>query len=288
MNKHLNLIFSTSTTVLTGLLLIAGCSSSDGGTPAAQVPANAIIIDDTNAESTVASAINTVSTLQGALPRAETTLIMGLPGALELIKTQIKSLLNTGADPEYVAAITDSGDCFYGGTYSVTFNEGGTYPNYTENGSATFVNCNNDNIYILNGNVSYTDTWNEQTGDYSGTAKGTISIENIYDNTKYSFSGMDYAENGNDLTYGSETYTITKSTYSIDFIIAGTSGGGYLASLLAPVVESSGGYYSCPESGHLLVKGGNNTTAEGIYNGDGTMTIKANGAVVDPSATCYY
>ena len=48
------------------------------------------------------------------------------------------------------------------------------------------------------------------------------------------------------------------------------------------------GGFSCPESGHITVTGANASTAEGIYNGDDTMTIKANGVVVNASAPCYY
>ena len=64
--------------------------------------------------------------------------------------------------------------------------------------------------------------------------------------------------------------------------------------MTAPIVETSGGYDSCPESGTILITGANGSTAEGIYNGDsstnppGTMTIKANGVVVDDLATCVY
>ena len=84
-------------------------------------------------------------------------------------------------------------------------------------------------------------------------------------------------------------YNTAKSTFAIDFIVDGTSSGGFMSKLNAPVVESTG-YGSCPESGHIFITGANGTTAEGIYNGDGlTMTIKANGVDVDTGGpVCYY
>ena len=84
------------------------------------------------------------------------------------------------------------------------------------------------------------------------------------------------------------TYNTAKSTFAIDFIVNGISSDGFLSELKAAIVDSTG-FGSCPESGHIFITGANGTTAEGIYNGDGlTMTIKANGEVVDTGPVCYY
>ncbi|MBE9567392.1 MAG: hypothetical protein IMF14_01765, partial [Proteobacteria bacterium] len=168
--------------------------------------------------------------------------------------------------------------------------EGGTYPSFTDSGNVTLVNCDDGFGFVINGNITWVESWNEETGNYSDTLAGSLSMERtgVTDSFKFSFTGIDFAETGNDLVFGSETYTLSRATFAIDFVASGTSGGGFLISLNAPIVESSGGYSSCPESGHILITGASGTTAEGIYNGDGTMTIKANGEIVNAAAPCYY
>ena len=299
MNKFITL--STSTAVLSGLLIMSGCSSSDDAgtsTTTASVPANAVVIDEDNAEALVASSVTTVDSLDLALA-VETAPAMGLLDALALVKPHIETaknaLQNTGADTVYGVAVSESGACDVSGTFSFTGDEGGTSPNFTDSGNVTLVNCDEGLGFIINGNITWVESWNQDTGDYNETQTGSISVEgNGAQTFKFSFAGLDFAETGNDLVFGSETYTITKATYAVDFVADGVNGGGFLVGLLAQVVESNGGYESCPESGHILINGANGTTAEGIYNGDGstnppgTITIKANGVVVDDLATCVY
>ena len=293
MNKLITL--STSTAVLSGLLVMSGCSSDSAtatGSTAA-VPANAVVLDATNAEMTVASSVTTVDTLDFALA-VDTAPAMGLLDALALVEPHIETakdaLQNNGADPAYGVAVSESGNCSVSGTFSFTGDEGGTFPSFTDSGNVTLVNCDDGIGFIINGNITWVESWNNETGDYSDTSTGFISVESTDVNNafKFSFAGLDFAETGNDLVFGEETYTVTKATFSVDFVGGGANGGGFLVGLTAPIVESSGGYMSCPESGTVLITGANGTTAEGIYNGDGTMTIKANGEVVDAAAPCYY
>jgi len=290
MNKFLTL--STSTAVLSSLFIITGCSSSDDGPAAATVPANAVVINETNAEATVASSVTSFDTLDTALG-AEVAPAMGLKAALALVEPKIdaakSALNNSGSDPVYGVAVSDSGNCNVSGTFSFSGDESGTFPSFSDSGTITMTNCDDGFGFILNGSLSFTSSWNVETGSYSDTGKGSMTIEGTGAQTfKFSFTGLDYAETGNDLVFGSETYTITRATYAIDFTANGISSGGFAVKLTAPVVESSGGYDSCPESGTILITGANGTTAEGTYNGDGTMTVKANGVVVNASANCYY
>ena len=108
MNKFLTL--STTTALLSGLALATGCSSGgDNGPAAASVPANAVVIDAANAETTVASSVATVDTLDLAFG-VETTPAMGLKDALALVKPRIEdaksALKNSGADPAYGVAVS--------------------------------------------------------------------------------------------------------------------------------------------------------------------------------------
>ena len=254
------------------------------------MPANAVIIDAANAEATVAGSITSVTTLDSAFA-VETTPTLGVLAALELVQPRIDAtkdaLNNSGADPVYGVAVSDSGSCWTSGTWAFTGDEGGTFPSFTDSGTVTLTHCVDGLGYVLNGSIHWVDSWNWDTGDYSETLTGNLNMA-FTGGVSFNFAGLDFAETGNDLIWGAETYTMTKGTFGLDFVASGTSGGGYLVSLSAPIVESTGGWFSCPESGHITITGGNGTTAEGIYNGDNTMTIKANGVVVNATAMCYY
>jgi hypothetical protein len=293
MNKVI--VSGISTALLSSLLFTSGCSSSSsdsspgsgtGGT--ATVPANAITLDSKNAESTVGTSVTTANAL-GFVLSAEAAPAIGLKDAMKLIESRIKSMRyaldNSGSDPVYGAAVSESGSCNISGTFAFTGDESNTPPNFKEAGTATLVNCDDGDGAILNGNFSWSQTWNTSTGEYNDTLTGSFSVEFNIGGTagKFIFSGVDYAETGNELNVGSETYNIARATFSVDM----TGGGGFLVKLSAPIVESVGGYSHCPESGGILITGAGGTTAEGIYNGDGTMTIKANGTIVTETARCY-
>jgi hypothetical protein len=283
MNKLITL--SASTALLSGLLFVTGCSSSDdGGGGTAAVPANATVIDANNAVPIVTSVMGATSTLGQALG-AETTPVIGLNTALDLVKPMIKNRLkDSGVDLVTGATFNESYDCPYGGTFSATGDETDAYPNYSETVTATFNNCSEIMDVVIDGTVSGTFTENYETYEYTDSVTGSISImiTSDPDTFKTSFTGLSFQESGNSLD---GTYTTTESTFALVIEVNGTTQFALLAELEADIVESSG--TPCPESGHVLITGGNGTTAEGIYNGDGmTMTIKANGAVVDPSYNC--
>ena len=137
MNKFITL--SASTALLSGLLLITGCSSSggDGAAPGATVPANATVIDATNAETMVAAIATSLDTFDQALA-IEATPVMGLDAALDIVKPMIKNRLkNSGIDLATGGNLDQGGACDVDGTYSIIGNETGTDPNYTETFTAT-------------------------------------------------------------------------------------------------------------------------------------------------------
>ncbi len=276
MNKFITL--STSTAVLLYALLIAGCSSSDDGgtTTTARVPANAIVIDATNAETTVQAATSSTTTL-GSTISVETTQVLSLKSALNTIRPKLKNIstANVAAGVDFSEPCTDGGSI----SGSETSTDDGT--TYTESGTASFNNCIEGSLTI-NGAISFAESGNYVTGAFTDDISGSITMTFNGGSDSFSFSGFVFSETGNKLNF---TYTINELTYTIDFIISGTQGGGFLVGLLAPIVESNG--FGCPESGHILITGANGTTAEGIYNNDGTMTIKANGADITTASTCY-
>lgn len=274
------LTLAASVAIISGQLLITGCSSDDASSGSsggvATVPANAVIIDDTNAEATIYAAAASASTLGSAIS-VQTTQVISLKSVMEIIKP----ILNRNSTTNVATGATFSEPCTDGGSISgtETISDDGT--TYSESGSVTFNNCAEGGI-IINGTSTYSSSMNSATGAYTDDASGTITVTFTGGTDTFSFSGFVFSETGNNLQ---DTYTISQLTYAIDFTINGTQGGGFLVSLLQPIVETDGS--GCPESGHLLVNGGNGTSAEGIFNGDNaTMTILANGTVVNSTASC--
>ncbi len=284
---HKMLKLSTSTVALSGVLLVVACSSSSDGdgttTGKASVPANAVVLDAANAETTVAVSVTTANALAFAAVGVEVAPAMGLYDALEAIQPRInrakKSLKNSGADLVYGADLSEGGNCIVSGSYSGTGHSDTT----SDSGSVTLNNCDDGDGFILNGNFLWSSTNNVSTGDYTDSVSGSFSVVSTGSlSFKFSFNGIDYAESGN---YISEKSTVSKATFSVDF----TGGGGFLVAITAPIVESVGGFSSCPESGTILITGANGSTAQGIYNGDNTMTVMANGVLVDAAvAPCYF
>lgn len=274
---------TTSAALLSGLFLITGCSSDDGsGGGGAAVPANAITIDSTNAESTVLSAATSAASLESAFSAlgVETTQSLSLESTLDIISPLAKDLLNS-ATSNNATGVTISEPCTDGGSISGSVTESTNGTTSTEIGSVSFNSCNFSG-FIITGSFSFNETYDLSTGIYTDNSSGSITMNDANSNNSFSFTGFVYAETGNTLTF---TYTTTQLSYAINFVSNGSSGGGFLVTLSAPIVESTGD--SCPESGHITITGANGTTAEGIYNGDGTMTIKANGVVVTTIAACF-
>lgn len=280
MNKLKTL--SISTALLSSITLITACSSDDGGSSAASVPANAIVIDSTNAETTVLTAANSAASLESAFSAlgVETTQSLSLEDTLDIISPLVNNLSNNASQNSATGIAIDE-PCPDGGSISGSATESTNGTTTTDSGSVTFSSCNYSG-FIINGSFSFTDTSDLSTGDYSDNASGSITMSDANSNSSFSFTGFVYAETGDNFNF---TYTTTQLTYAINFVANGTAGGGFLVTLTAPIVESNGD--RCPESGHLTITGANGTTAEGIYNGDGTMTIKANGEIVNTIAACF-
>ena len=267
--------YSTYPILLGAALTLTGClggssNNDDAKNKGASVPANAITITAANAEATVASAIAKKGMVSALGTVSVPSLTLG--EALELVKKIRKS---SSAIPATAIGVTDTQNCTGGGKVTVTSTVSGN----TDSGSVKFENCIEEG-FTFNGTLSYSDTYDPSTTVYSETTSGNLSATGS--DATISFNGFDFAANGNSTT---AHYTVTKFTFALDFTANGSAGGGFLVELTAPIVESTGD--SCPESGAIKITGANSTTAELIYNGNGTTTIKANGVVVKASAACY-
>lgn len=278
MNNHKTLYACTS--LLTGIFLISSCSSSDDSGGGATVPANAITITAANAETTVRDAVDSESSLDSIPFAAETTQVISLKQALELIKPALNNASNSTA-VNVATGVDFSENCSNGGSISGSATDTNDGTNISDSGSISFNSCSEASFFI-NGAISYSYTENIPSGNYTDNFSGSISLSADGGNLSINFSNAVFAESGN---FFDGTYTVSQLSYSIDFVSDGAGSGGFLVTLTAPIVESNGDF--CPESGHITITGANGTTAEGIYNGDGTMTIKANGEIVNATAFCY-
>ena len=286
MNKFLTI--STSTTLLLSAFLITACSSSDdgGGTVGSTLPANATVIDATNAESMVAAISSSLTTFNQVLA-VETTPVMGLNAALDIIEPFLENHSSNSA-ANLATGVTESEVCPGGGTLTDTFTETTNGDTFSVSGTISFVNCivpvDTLTNFTINGTLNYNESVNNLTADYTDSVTGSLSIAIVSsaDNITISFTGINFQETGNNQLF---TYNTTQSAFTLVMVANGTTEVAIQVTLSAPIVESNGDL--CPESGHIFITGGNNTTAEGIYNGDGTMTIKANGVVVRTDAPCY-
>ena len=286
MNKFLTI--STSTTLLLSAFLITACSSSDdgGGTVGSTLPANATVIDATNAESMVAAISSSLTTFNQVLA-VETTPVMGLNAALDIIEPFLENHSSNSA-ANLATGVTESEVCPGGGTLTDTFTETTNGDTFSVSGTISFVNCivpvDTLTNFTINGTLNYNESVNNLTADYTDSVTGSLSIAIVSsaDNITISFTGINFQETGNNQLF---TYNTTQSAFALVMVANGTTEVAIQVTLSAPIVESNGDL--CPESGHIFITGGNNTTAEGIYNGDGTMTIKANGVVVRTDAPCY-
>ena len=286
MNKFLTI--STSTTLLLGAFFITACSSSDdgGGTVGSTLPANATVIDATNAESMVAAISSSLTTFNQVLA-VETTPVMGLNAALDIIEPFLENHSSNSA-ANLATGVTESEVCPGGGTLTDTFTETTNGDTFSVSGTISFVNCivpvDTLTNFTINGTLNYNESVNNLTADYTDSVTGSLSIAIVSsaDNITISFTGINFQETGNNQLF---TYNTTQSAFALVMVANGTTEVAIQVTLSAPIVESNGDL--CPESGHIFITGGNNTTAEGIYNGDGTMTIKANGVVVRTDAPCY-
>jgi len=258
---------TTSSILLSALILTAGCSSDD--------ESNAITtaFDANNAESSIQTAAASASILGSSSFAAEITPQVSLQAALATIKPLLPS------STAVASGVSFSEACPGGGSISGDSTESFSGSTTTESGSATLATCVIDE-FTYNGNISFNDSSDSSNGEYSSSASGSLSL--LFSGGSFSFSNFSFASSGNsDLN----TYTITQLSYTISFT-SNDSNGGFSVALTEQIVEATGN--NCPESGHITLTGANGTTAEGIYNGDDTtMTIRANGELVNPSAQCY-
>ncbi|MDH5485334.1 MAG: hypothetical protein OEY43_08890 [Gammaproteobacteria bacterium] len=233
--------FTNLTTLILISSLTAACGGGGDGDSTTSgtnlsIPANAVVITEVNAEAIATSAVGTLQSTSAFFTAAETTTLPPVQNAINLI-SGIAFNKNKQAS-NIVSGISDSGICTDGGSWSDTWTETAT----SASGTATLNNCN-EGGFILDGSFSYSDTWNNNTGAYTSTGNGTLTM--TFGGESFTFK-LNTTDNGNDWD-GSFSLTL-------NFSISGAS-IGYLVETTSPLT----GYYGTPTAGQIMVSGGSST-----------------------------
>jgi len=251
------------TAILSGLLIITGCSSSDEGSSSGggvTVPANAILIDNSaTAESTTVSAVATGHGFVGAFG-IQTSAAHTAKDIIDIIFDKIPgNFQNTQA---IVSGVDLSSELCLTGTASGDATE--TSSSFSA--SATLNACEVAPGLFFTGSMVINSTFSTTTGAYSDTASGNLSVYDSGSGISIGFNGFNYAETGNE---NSGDYTVSTFTYAID----PSTGGGYAVQVTQPLV---GNFFEVCEltSGQVLISGASGSQARGTVNPDRSVTVE--------------
>ncbi|VAW64310.1 hypothetical protein MNBD_GAMMA09-1385 [hydrothermal vent metagenome] len=228
--------------ILTGslsLLNACGDSSGGGGGPASvspSLPADAIILTTSNANSVAQSATSTADT---------TAVLVGIEASLPAPQAAINTLTDYVFDKSnrtssIATGITTTDSCPNGGTVTDSYNGSTT----SISGSFNFNQCDFGN-FKFNGNFSYSSTWNDNTGAYTDTGNGSLTLTTP--NDSYSMA-MNFTDTGNDIS--------GDSSITLSFSISGANLGGFLVTTSQPLTSTN---FTTASAGQLIVTGANNT-----------------------------
>ena len=236
--QYLKLLLASSMTIL----LLAACGgdggggSGGGGSVTPTLPAGAVTIDASNADTIATSAVGTLDTVNLITSGVEATALPPMQTAINVVRD-----IAFNKDRHTNSIVT-------GVTETVPCDTGSITDNYTstatsDSGTVTFNSC----VYagaMFNGSFTYSNTSNYTTFDYTGSVNGNITM--TITGTSSTIA-LNLAVTGND---GTGNYSITGS-YSV-------SGGGfgYLVTTQSALTGILAGDIS---SGSLIVRGANNT-----------------------------
>ena len=257
------LVLSASTALLSGILLITGCSSDDSSSGAsggsAAVPANAILIDSSaKAESTAVSAVVTGVAIVSVFAVETSTTLTGT----DILNIAIDKVLNNRQGSSSIATGVDlSGDfCPSGG--SASGDEAETSTTYIA--TVNFNACS-DGSTTLTGTFSINATFTvNEDGPYTVNASGDLTA--TFGSDSLGFNGFSFIQSGDD---GTGAFTTTTFTYAIN----PSAGGGFAVQLTQSLVGNE--FVSCQlTSGQVLVTGAAGSQARATVNSDGSVKIE--------------
>lgn len=255
------LTLTAPTALLSGLFLITGCSSDDGGgSGATAVPNSAILIDNSNtAEATVTSAVATGIGFVSAFGVETSTPLTGK----DIINLAINNIRNNTQNlPPIVSGVDLSSEICITGSASGTHSE--TLTSFSA--TATLNACEIASGIFFTGSLTLNSTFTEEPGPYSDSASGSLTVTFTGDSTSIGFNGFNYVESGDTST---GAYTVTTFTYAIN----PSTGGGFAVQVTQALIGNTN--LSCELSqGQVLVSGASGSQARGTVNTDGTVTVE--------------
>lgn len=238
----------TSVALAGVLLLASGCGGSGGSsssssssfpTPSLPAAAREITVANANATGTLAAGFaTTLSLVNGFKSNDQPTLPQVFGQISDFVKSQALNRTAIAAQTEDVSADL----CASGGSAVADFDETST----TEIGEIDFTSCNIGSGIVINGNLTYEATFNNNTGSYSIQFGGTLSISVAGETITIVLNAT---EQGNDNTgaFAGE----------ISFSLDGITDGGFLVTTIQLWTGNSNTFVI--DSGQLIVQGSNNT-----------------------------
>ena len=268
----MNILKLTSTAALiSSAMIISGCGSDDGGSSSGIAPpANAIVIDSTNAITVATTAVDTASIMLAAKGTTTTTSPVSIINeALDRMHTTRKNAaaydLVTGASFSETVSCADGTMVAAGSPNSFSVSIDGSDNGTSGSGSGTmsFVSCSMGSATI-DGSMSINSSWNGANYTDQLTGKLTMTEGSL----TISLTNMTYTETGSDYyDGGTGNFTVSKLQYVFN---PGTDG---FAVQLTTAIQ--GNEMNCgPTAGVVMVYGGNNSQARITFNNDMSMTVE--------------
>jgi len=250
MNKNLMQCFNKFL-LLTGFILLSACGGGGGGgvgggggggMPTPTLPASAVTIDTTNADSIAALALGFTDTFF-MLAGLKTEAPPSIPNVIKIIIDEV--IKRERVSPSVAIGVTEDipGLCL-SGTATATFTETGNDTSGTESGTVSFSSCEFPGGVLLNGSVNYNADWNA-TFNYDISLGGTLTFDIGTDAITIV---MSLSETGNDDT-GAFSATISYS-------VSGAPDGDFLVTTPEAWV---GNIIDGVDSGVLMIQGANDT-----------------------------
>ena len=235
--------------ILSGVLI--ACSSGGGGSD--DDSSEPTVFSDTNARSIAQEGIDSVVLLR-------TVADLGNKGKSDkkpldrAIETAIYRIFaNTHKSGGTAVRTDETFNCSDGGTIDFSFDETST----SESGTTTFNDCNIGGL-VLEGEFTYSSTFNDTTGEYSDSAEGELSI--IADGQTITIE-LDFSETGNDISGEFST--------SVDLSIDGGDDLTFSIVTTQPIM----GVGEDVTSGEVILSGGDNTRIKVTVTGTNTADV---------------
>jgi hypothetical protein len=232
------------------LVLAAGCGGGGGGGdgdgdggdgfPTPRLPADAVTLDDANADEIARTAVGFVDILD-SVSELKTASSPSMPQVARDVTDRVMRKLRTSAS---VAARTENiGEdiCDSGGA-TATFEESGN----SESGSVTFDVCEIGSGIIIDGTFSYAASMNNNL-DYSFQVGGSLTMA-FSEESITSTIVMNLLESGNDGTGAFSS--------DVNYSLSGIPDNGILVTTAQPLV---GNVSIGTEEGRLIVHGADDT-----------------------------